>query len=137
MEWQPISTHVQHSTNSVILWDGERVSTGWFCKGLHGARDEWLCDQEGEGVEGMHPQPTHWMPLPPPLAHIGSRVWTMDDICADCGKPNPNMHNSREVRGGFLWLKVKRERFPGFLCQSCWKRANPVLFPPHQIALTR
>lgn len=44
------------------------------------------------------------------------------DTCADCGAPEPCMHNSREVGKA-------TQRFPGYLCVSCWKLANPNLFP--------
>ncbi len=45
--------------------------------------------------------------------------------CVDCNKPNPSMHNSREVR---RWGKTQAERFPGYLCVPCWIAANPILF---------
>jgi hypothetical protein len=55
----------------------------------------------------------------------------MVDLCADCGTDKcVTMYNSREVRGGFLWLQVIHKTFPGFLCIPCWKLANPKLFPP-------
>jgi recombinational DNA repair protein (RecF pathway) len=52
------------------------------------------------------------------------------DRCSDCGTTEGvHMHNSREVRCGFLWPRTATQYFPGFLCVPCWKLANPKLFP--------
>lgn len=45
--------------------------------------------------------------------------------CANCDAPNPSMHNSRET--GSRGSTILTKRFPGFLCISCWKLANPRL----------
>lgn len=49
--------------------------------------------------------------------------------CRDCGTTeNVCMYNTREVRGGFLWLGTRTKTFPGRLCIECWKLANPKTF---------
>ena len=59
-EWQSIETFVG-GMEYVILWDGNRVFPGWL------SDDGWLdCDREEYDMHPTNPQPTHWMPLPPP-----------------------------------------------------------------------
>jgi hypothetical protein len=61
-EWQPIET-APKDAGSLVVWNGERYAVaewtdyyGWW---------EKRKDPLGEPY-GIRPQPTHWMPLPPP-----------------------------------------------------------------------
>lgn len=69
-EWRPIETAPKDGT-PVLLYVKEYSSTvtieGWWQGGLDG---NWACvwlDVHGCGCcSGSDPNPTHWMPLPPP-----------------------------------------------------------------------
>lgn len=61
MEWRPIQTAQKSATESVILYDGKRVFTGWYCE-----YDGWQCDQYADHCSNCDIPPTHWMPFPEP-----------------------------------------------------------------------
>ncbi len=56
LDWQPISTAPSSEDQPAILFNGKSVVPGWRFEGRW--IDVWY--------DHMDPQPTHWMPLPPP-----------------------------------------------------------------------
>ena len=54
--WQPIETAPREELDLILLWNGVQVTggTAW-----EGGWADWMHDW-------IEPQPTHWMPLPPP-----------------------------------------------------------------------
>jgi len=78
MIWQPIETAPRDGTE-ILLSNGKDVAQGWYVHdegGITEHRDldgNWMDQTESDGYIGwfdvggcMGPDPTHWMPLPPP-----------------------------------------------------------------------
>lgn len=78
MEWQPIETAPKSGTE-ILLSNGKAVQQGWWMHdegGIVEIRDtngRYIGQDERDGYigwwdygGGMQPEPTHWMPLPPP-----------------------------------------------------------------------
>jgi hypothetical protein len=78
MEWQPIETAPKDG-GALILSNGKEVAQGWWCdvpgysREVRDSDGRYIDQDEGEGFlgwmdcdGGMLPEPTHWMPLPPP-----------------------------------------------------------------------
>jgi len=77
-EWQPIETAPKDGTH-ILLSNGESVSHGhWlyvaaYSREIRDMEGFYVDQDESDGydgwidfVGGMLPDPTHWMPLPPP-----------------------------------------------------------------------
>lgn len=69
--WRPIETAPLSPDIGlpvyILLWNGFHVGVG-FRRRPNYPDDPEFCDETGEFIE---PQPTHWMPLPPPPAPHG------------------------------------------------------------------
>lgn len=78
-EWQPIETAPKEKDAPLLLTNGESVSQGWWMDEPGYIREHrdldgrYIGQDESDGYTGwmdcgggMLPEPTHWMPLPPP-----------------------------------------------------------------------
>lgn len=78
MNWQPISTAPKDGTH-IILSNGLSVAEGWwehvdaYIREKRDLEGRYIDQDEHDGFDGwldcgggMQPDPTHWMPLPPP-----------------------------------------------------------------------
>jgi hypothetical protein len=70
MEWQLIETAPKDGMPVLVVWDGI-VGEAHYC-GDEDTRDPgwwWANTSPGDyHAERLSPDPTHWMPLPPPPA---------------------------------------------------------------------
>jgi hypothetical protein len=63
MEWQPIETAPKDGT-TVIAY---RPTTPPHVEGMHYVEGSWYWSYDGDGPNEFDVQPTHWLPLTPPL----------------------------------------------------------------------
>jgi hypothetical protein len=78
-QWMPIETAPKLKDAQILLTNGETVAQGWWFDEpgyIRERRDldgRYIDQDESDGFTGwmdceggMQPDPTHWMPLPPP-----------------------------------------------------------------------
>lgn len=63
-DWQPIETAPKNGTHVLLYHKGGSIASGRWGKPFH----MWLSSYRPSDTECdlETPQPTHWMPLPPP-----------------------------------------------------------------------